>query len=112
MHMLRIMAIVLILAGLVLCQTSSAAVISKIEVSGNRTVNQSLIVNMSGLVVGAELRPATIQEAIKRVYAMNLFSDIQIEGEEQQDGVKLTVVVKEFPRVREIDISGNRKIKK
>lgn len=112
MRVLRIIAIFMILAGLVLCRISSAAVIGKIEVSGNRTVNRSLIVNMSGLVVGAELRPSTIQEAIKRVYAMNLFSDIQIEGEEQPEGVKLTIVVKEFPRVREIDISGNRKAKK
>lgn len=112
MQMSRITVTVLILASLVLCQTSSAAIIGKVEVSGNRSVNQSLIVNMSGLVVGSELRPATIQEAIKRIYAMNLFSDIQIEGEEQEDGVKLVIVVKEFPRVREIEISGNRKIKK
>jgi outer membrane protein insertion porin family len=111
-YLLRITAIVFVLASLVLCQTSSAAIISKVEVSGNRSVNQSLIVNMSGLVVGSELRPATIQEAIKRIYAMNLFSDIQIEGEEQGDGVKLVIVVKEFPRVREIEISGNRKIKR
>ncbi|UCB52125.1 MAG: outer membrane protein assembly factor BamA [Candidatus Zixiibacteriota bacterium] len=110
--MLRITITVLILASLVLCQTSSAAVIGQIEVSGNRTVNQSLILNMSGLVVGAELRPATIQEAIQRIYAMDLFSDIQIEGVEQEDAVKLVIVVKEFPRVRQIDISGNRKIKK
>ncbi|MGB2989656.1 MAG: outer membrane protein assembly factor BamA, partial [Candidatus Zixiibacteriota bacterium] len=112
MHVLRITAIVFVLASLVLCQTSSAAIIGKVEVSGNRSVNQSLIVNMSGLVIGSELRPATIQEAIKRIYAMNLFSDIQIEGEEQADEVKLFIVVKEFPRVREIEISGNRKIKK
>ena len=112
MYLLRITAIVFVLASLALCQTSSAAIISKVEVSGNRSVNQSLIVNMSGLVVGSELRPTTIQEAIKRIYAMNLFSDIQIEGEEQEDGVKLVIVVKEFPRVKEIEISGNRKIKR
>lgn len=112
MHVLRITAIVFVLASLVLCQASSAAIIGKVEVSGNRSVNQSLIINMSGLVVGSELRPGTVQEAIKRIYAMNLFSDIQIEGEEQEDGVKLVIVVKEFPRVKEIEISGNRKIKR
>lgn len=112
MRISRIAAILFTLASLVLCQISSAAVINRIEVSGNRSVNQSLIVNMSGLAVGSELRAGTVQEAIKRIYAMNLFSDIQIEGTEQEDGVKLLIIVKEFPRVREIEISGNRKIKK
>lgn len=110
--MLRIATIVLIFISFVLCQISSAAIITQIEVRGNRSVDQSLIINMSGLVVGSELRSATIQKAIKRIYAMNLFSDIQIEGEESEDGVKLSIVVKEYPRVVDIEISGNKKIKK
>ena len=110
--MLRITIIVFIFISLVLCQVSSGANIAQIEVRGNRSVNQSLIVNMSGLVIGSELRSATIQEVIKRIYAMNLFSDIQIEWVESEDGVKLTIVVKEYPRVAEVEISGNKKIKR
>jgi len=110
--MLRTIIIVFVFATFIFCQVSSAAVITQIEVLGNRSVNQSLIINMAGLVVGSELRPATIQEAIKRIYAMNLFSDIQIEGAESETGIGLTIIVKEYPRVMEIEISGNKKIKK
>ncbi len=110
--MIRIIAIIFILVSLIFCQISSAAVITQLEVRGNRSVDQSLIINMSGLVVGSELKSATIQETVKRIYAMNLFSDIQIEGAESEEGIKLTIVVKEYPRVVEIEISGNKKIKK
>ena len=110
--MLRRATIAFIFVSFVFCQISSSAEITQIEVRGNQSVDQTLIINMSGLVVGSELRSATIQGAIKRIYAINLFSDIQIEGTESEEGVKLTIVVKEYPRVVESEISGNKKIKK
>ncbi len=109
--MLRRTAVIFAVLALILAQTSSAAVISRVEVTGNRSVDQSLIINMSGLVVNSELRPSVIQNAIKRIYAMNLFSDVRIEGTESEDGVKITIIVKEYPRIKEVDISGNKKIK-
>jgi outer membrane protein insertion porin family len=93
------------------CQISSAVVISKIEVQGNRTVDRSLITNASGLKAGSELDPAAIQDAIKRLYAIKLFSDVQIEGKETEEGMQLYVKVKEYPRASSIQISGNKKIK-
>ncbi|MFQ6032317.1 MAG: outer membrane protein assembly factor BamA, partial [Candidatus Zixiibacteriota bacterium] len=92
-------------------QTSSAAVISKIEVEGNRSVDKSLIINMSGLKPGSDLEPTAIQDAIKRLYAMRLFSDIQIEGKEAEGEIELSIKVREYPRVSSIQISGNKKVK-
>jgi len=104
---------VFIFGGLLFCsELTSATVITQIEVMGNRSVDSSLIINMSGLAVGMEVRSNTIEEAIRRIYAMNLFSDIQIEGTESEEGIKLTIVIKEYPRVVEVEISGNTKIKK
>jgi outer membrane protein insertion porin family len=100
--------LVSLILGARLC---SAAVITGIEVAGNTGVESSLITNMSGLVVGSEVNVNDIQEAIQRLYAMNLFSDIQILGTESEAGIKLTISVKEFPRVGELEISGNNKLK-
>lgn len=86
--------------------------ISRIEVEGNLTVDPSLIINMSGLLGGMELDPYLIQDAIRRIYAMGLFSDIQIKGDETLDGITVTIAVKEYPKLTRIDISGNKKIKK
>ena len=110
MHKKAILSFVVL--GLILFRISSASVVSRIQVEGNRSVNQSLVVNMSGLVVGSELRPGLVQEAVRRIYTMSLFSDVQILGEETPQGVDLTIQVKEFPRVKEVQISGNSKIKK
>jgi outer membrane protein insertion porin family len=107
----RILFIFAFLILVVSPQISSAVVISKIEVEGNRSVDKSLIVNMSGLGIGAELDPAAIQDAIKRLYAMNLFSDIQIQGKESEGEIELFIQVREYPRVSSIEISGNKKIK-
>jgi len=86
--------------------------IFKIEVEGNLTVDSSLIINMSGLLRGMELDPYVVQDAIGRIYAMGLFSDIQIKGEDTLEGLIITIQVKEYPKLAKIEISGNKKIKK
>jgi outer membrane protein insertion porin family len=91
---------------------AQSRVISKIEVEGNRTVDPSLVIKMSGLLRGMELDPYLVQDAIRRVYAMGLFSDIQIKGQETMEGITVTMVVKEYPRLTRIEIEGNKKIKK
>ena len=108
----KIVAVFIFVGLLFYSELASATVITQIEVKGNRSVDSSLIINMSGLAVGMEVKSSTIEEAIKRIYAMNLFSDIQMEGTESEEGIKLTLVVKEYPRVVEVEISGNDKIKK
>jgi outer membrane protein insertion porin family len=93
------------------CHTSSAVVVSNIEVEGNRTVDKSLMINMSGLKPGSELVPQAIQDAIRRLYAMKLFSDIQVEGKETEGGMELYIKVREYPKASSVQISGNKKIK-
>ena len=74
-------------------------------------MDKSLIINMSGLRISSELDPKAIQDAIKRLYAMRLFSDIQIEGKEIDGETELFIKVREYPKVSSIQISGNKKIK-
>lgn len=111
-NMVRKIMISTILLCLFLSPFCWGAVIKQIRVEGNQSVTQSLIINMSGIMVGSELKSGLVQEAIRQIYAMNLFSDVQIMGEENIDGVNLTIAVKEFPRVKEVKISGNKKVKK
>jgi outer membrane protein insertion porin family len=107
----RIFFILVFLILVASYEISSAVVISKIEVEGNRSVDKSLIVSMSGLKIGSEVDPAATQDAIKKLYAMRLFSDIQIEGKKTEGGEELLIKVKEYPRVGRVNISGNKKIK-
>jgi outer membrane protein insertion porin family len=82
-----------------------------VDVEGNLTVAKSLIINMSGLSVGAKLDLSLIQDAIQKIYAMGYFSDVQIKGEETPDGEKIFIVVKEYPKLKKVEFSGNKKIK-
>jgi outer membrane protein insertion porin family len=107
----RIFFILIFLMVAFCCRISSALVVSKIEVEGNRTVDGSLMINMSGLKIGSELAPQAIQDAIRRLYAMKLFSDIQVEGKETEGGMELYIKVREYPKASSIQISGNKKIK-
>ncbi len=86
-------------------------VISRIDVQGNLTVDSTLITNMSGLLRGMELDPYAVQDAIRRLYAMDLFSDIQVKGEETPGGIIVTFVVKEYPRLVKMEFSGNNNVK-
>lgn len=90
---------------------SQKPLISEIDIEGNITVDRSLIINMSGLTRGMEIDTYLLQDVIKRIHNMGYFSDVQIKGEETIDGKKLIIVVREYPKLEEIQIKGNKKIK-
>lgn len=85
--------------------------INAVEVEGNRTVETSLIKSVAGLQVGMTASSTAIQEAIKRIYALELFSDVAIDGELSGGGITLRIVVVEHPKLVELKFDGNNKIK-
>jgi outer membrane protein insertion porin family len=102
------------LALLLLCSIGWAqkGVIGSVEVVGNTSADKNLILSVAGLHSGESIDFEKIQNAIKAIYGLRLFSDVQIWGEEQVDKINLTVKVTEYPRIRQILIEGNDKIKK
>lgn len=81
-----------------------------IYVEGNTTAEASAIIANSGLRIGSELILSSdqIRQAIQRLWALRIFSDIQILVESQVgDGVYLLIKVKEHPRLEKIEIVGN-----
>lgn len=87
--------------------------INKIRIEGNVGADSSIIVVNSGLRPGKWIGADDIQKAIKNLWALRIFSDIQIYLENQTDtGLDLLIQVKEFPRLREWKVQGNKKLKK
>ncbi|MCX8009745.1 MAG: outer membrane protein assembly factor BamA [Ignavibacteria bacterium] len=84
-----------------------------ISVQGNVTSDPSVIIASSGLKVNDEIEipgDATIN-AIKRIYALNIFSDVIIEKERQVgNGIYILIKVKEFPRLETFIFKGNDEI--
>jgi len=82
--------------------------ISTIVVEGNQKSEASTIRLNSGLSIGQEVNGEDIQQALKNLYALKLFSDIKIFAANQTaDGIDLIIRVQEYPRLRKVEISGN-----
>ncbi len=83
--------------------------IKDIYVKGNKTIDSKTIIAYSGLKIGSEITIPSdeTRDAIKNLWAMNLFSDIKLYVEKKiGDEVFLAIEVEELPRVESISITG------
>ncbi len=86
---------------------ASAAVISSIDVRGNQRVEAQTIRDYVQIRPGKAFSNADIDEAVKRLFATGLFSDVRIN----QSGSTLVVQVSELQVVNQVLFQGNKKIK-
>ncbi|MCF8241172.1 MAG: outer membrane protein assembly factor BamA [Melioribacteraceae bacterium] len=80
-----------------------------ISVEGSTSADPSTIIANSGLRIGNEIEiPGDeTSKAIRRLWSLNIFSDIQIEIEKEIDnGVFLLIKVKEYPRIEDTVLEG------
>lgn len=109
-----------IAALMVLCVSDSSAQLEQrtlkllgLSVEGNRTADANFIKLNSGLSVDQEITGEDIQKAIKQLWSLNMFSDIEVVlDKELGSAVYLIIKVKEYPRLDRIELEGNKKIKK
>ncbi len=81
--------------------------VSDVKVEGATSVDQTLVLSVADIPVGSVLTSTATQDAIKSIYGLGLFEDIVIEGDVSGGEVALTIVVKEYPRLRDIIFEGN-----
>lgn len=86
---------------------AQAAVVSSIDVRGNRRVDDATIREYVGIQPGRSFGPADIDEGVKRLFATGLFADVRIN----QSGSTLVVEVDEYAVVNQVIFQGNKKIK-
>ena len=91
---------------------SQTLTVYRIEIEGNKSADKSLILLASGFTKGSPLELPSIQRAIKRIYALDLFSDVKLSASQTPEGVILTIKVKEYPKLVGLEIEGNKKFKK
>nr|WP_295468581.1 outer membrane protein assembly factor BamA [Mesorhizobium sp.] len=84
-----------------------AAVVSSISVQGNQRVDAETIRGNIGIQPGRSFSAADIDEAVKRLFATGLFSDVRVT----QSGGTLVVQVEEYPVVNQVLFQGNKKRK-
>lgn len=84
-----------------------------VSVEGNRVAEVPAIIANAGLKVGDEITiPGDqIAEAIRRLWALRIFSDVQVVAERTVGtGIYLLIHVEEYPRLSRVEISGEDEI--
>ena len=89
-------------------------IIQEVEIQGDfKRVAESLIRSTVGLKPGIELSQENVQEAVRALQRLHVFSDIQLYADESDvgPGVKLIVVVREHPTLEGVRFKGHKEIK-
>ncbi len=90
---------------------STPPTIAEVEVVGALTVGSRQVLAWSGIEAGKPLSPDLVSAGIRSLFATQKFSDVYIYRQDTLAGVKLIINLQEFPRIRKISFSGNKKIK-
>ncbi len=84
----------------------------KVSVVGNVATSENTILFTAGLREGQTITPADFPRAVKRLWQLGLFQDVQIKYDEESDeGLSLSINVKENYILGQIIYKGNKKIK-
>ena len=84
----------------------------EIEVQGElRKVARSLILTTVGLEPGVELSQENVQQAVRDLQGLNVFEDIQIWGDPGPGGIKLIIMVEEYPALEGLRFKGQKNLK-
>jgi outer membrane protein insertion porin family len=80
------------------------------------STDTSLIVRTAGLGRGEPLTQAALrnelQDAVRRIYGLGLFSQVEVETTRIGDGVRVVFNVEEFPRLKSVAYEGFRRVRK
>jgi outer membrane protein insertion porin family len=82
--------------------------IHSIAVRGNQRLEPETIRSYANLTPGQTYTAATLDQALKDLYATQLFADVQIGGTETGD---LVISVRENPVINRIVLEGNKRLK-
>ncbi|AMY00406.1 outer membrane protein assembly factor BamA [Mesorhizobium ciceri] len=86
---------------------AEAAVVSRVEVSGNQRIDAETIRNYITIKPGKAFSSSDIDGAVKALFGTGLFSDVQIN----QVGPTLVVKVAEYQVVNQVLFQNNKKLK-
>ncbi len=106
---------VMALPAAALAQNPAArkATLLGVKVEGASTFNDNVIRIHSGLTEGATVTGDDVQNAIRTLWELGFFSDVQIviDREVGDSGIEITIKVEEFPRLEKVQFKGNKRVK-
>ena len=112
MKSLKSILTVLLFLGFMTAQQNQEIKLLEVSVEGNILTSENTILFTSGLRKGLTITATEFQRAIKRLWNLGLFQNIQLRyDEELPEGLTITIIVEENPILGALRFEGNKKIK-
>ena len=96
----------------VIAQAPPSFKLSEINIDGNFATSENMVLYTAGLQKGQEVSSEDFRRAVKRLWELGVFNDIQIHFDgETPEGIIITIEVKEAPVLGQVIFKGNKKLK-
>jgi outer membrane protein insertion porin family len=103
-------SILLIATALPVFAADEGARITDIQITGNKKVETDTIRSKMSIKVGDPFIPSKVRQDVENIYRMGFFSDIKVDAEGYQGGLRLTFNVVERPILASFNFEGNKKL--
>ncbi len=85
--------------------------VKNVVVKGNFTTSREFVLTTTGITPGSKITVPKLEIAVKKLYAMDVFEDIEVEVLDIPEGIEVVFTVKETPRLANLEFVGNKKVK-
>jgi len=99
------------LAREVLAKVAGKQVVARVELSGNRRIENTVIYNALKSAKGKIFSEEDLSADIRAIYRTGYFSDVKADVKDSPEGKVITFLLDERPFVNEIRIKGNDAVK-
>ena len=104
--------LILITSVVLIAQSQPSFTLHEVEVLGNNSTSNNMVLYTAGLQKGQTVTAEDFRRAVKRLWDLGVFSDVQIEFDgESSEGISISIQVEESPVLSKIEIIGNKKVK-
>ena len=104
--------LILITSVVLIAQSQPSFTLHEVEVLGNNSTSNNMVLYTAGLQKGQTVTAEDFRRAVKRLWDLGVFSDVQIEFDgESPEGISISIQVEESPVLSKIEIIGNKKVK-
>jgi outer membrane protein insertion porin family len=110
--MLAVLVVTMLIASSAALGVSAETLgrVTAIEVQGNVRIDSDTIINKMTIKIGDQLVEKAVEESFAAIDSMGWFADLGANTVPYLGGVKLIVLVREFPVISRVAISGNKLI--
>ena len=109
---MKILVRLIVISFVIVAGAQQEIILKDVQVEGNIISSSNTIIFTSGLRKGLSVSSSEFPRAVKRLWQLGLFDDIQIRYDnEDEEGLSLTIIVKESSVLGDVHYKGNRKIK-